>query len=203
MPAAYASLEKRSELVRAAKELLHEQGFHRTSLAHVAGRAGVPLGNVHYYFKTKESLAEAVIAAHEAEIRAQFQVWTDKVSDPQQRLRRLIRWPLDGAEHVVRFGCPHGSLCQELEKLEAGTPLASAGARLLAVYVDWAEVQFRALGRSTKDARALALQLVSSVQGTMLLAHTLRSAELLAEQLRRVERWLVETLSSPQARSRA
>jgi AcrR family transcriptional regulator len=46
-PAAYASTEKRAELVAAATHLLHEQGFHRTTLADVAGRADVPLGNVY------------------------------------------------------------------------------------------------------------------------------------------------------------
>ncbi len=61
MPAAYASADKRAELVAAATGLLHEQGFHRTTLADVAERASVPLGNVYYYFRTKEALAEAVI----------------------------------------------------------------------------------------------------------------------------------------------
>jgi TetR/AcrR family transcriptional regulator, transcriptional repressor for nem operon len=63
----YAAAEKRTELVRAATRLLHEQGFQRTTLADVAERASVPLGNVYYSFKTKEALAEAVIASHEGE----------------------------------------------------------------------------------------------------------------------------------------
>jgi TetR/AcrR family transcriptional regulator, transcriptional repressor for nem operon len=190
MPEAYASASKRSELVRAATELLHEQGFQRTTLADVAGAAEVPLGNVYYYFRTKEALAEAVIASHEDALRERFATWTKAHRDPRMRLRCLVRAPLDSADRIIRFGCPHGSLCQELEKLGPGAPLAKAGARLLAVYIDWSDTQFRALGCEKREARALAADLVASVQGTMLVAHTLRSSALLAQQLRRVERWL-------------
>ena len=197
MVEAYAASEKRSELVRAAKTLLHEQGFHRTTLADVAGAAGVPLGNVYYYFKTKEALAEAVICAHEAALRAVFAEWSKANPSPRQRLVQLIRASLDSADGVIQFGCPHGSLCQELEKLGPDAPLAKASARLMAVYVDWSAEQFRGLGSPPGEARELASELVAAVQGTMLLAHTLRSRDFLEKQLRRVERRLL-----PPARQR-
>ena len=208
MPAlAYESNEKRSQLVRAATELLHEQGFHRTTLADVAARAGVPLGNVYYYYKTKEALAESVIAAHAEALRATFASWTLAHRDPLARLRCLLRAPLDYADRVIHFGCPHGSLCQELEKLGPDTPLARAAATLLNVYVDWAEEQFRAHGVPRHEARALAADLVGAVQGAMLLANTMRSEDLLTRQLRRVEGWLDTTLStrtpSPRRRYRS
>jgi len=101
MPAAYASDEKRTVLVQSAKQLLHEQGFARTTLADVAQRSGVPLGNVYYYFKTKEAIAEAVIAAHEADLRGLFASWTTKHREPRERLRRLARAPLAPADSVV------------------------------------------------------------------------------------------------------
>jgi AcrR family transcriptional regulator len=203
MPAAYASADKRAELVAAAKGLLHEQGFQRTTLADVADRASVPLGNVYYYFKTKEALAEAVITAHEQALRGLFASWDSAHRDPRARLRRLVRAPLDTADRIIQFGCPHGSLCQELEKLGGDAPLARAGARLLAVYIDWSDAQFRALGCDKRESRALATDLVASVQGTMLLANTLRSSTLLAAQLRRIERWLDLTGPSAKPPSRA
>jgi TetR/AcrR family transcriptional repressor of nem operon len=190
MPAPYASADKRAELVAAATLLLHEQGFHRTTLAEVAARAEVPLGNIYYYFKTKEALAEAVICAHEGALRARFASWTRAHRDPRARLRCLVHAPLDSADRVIQFGCPHGSLCQELEKLGADSPLARAGARLLAVYIDWVEEQFRLLGVARGEARARATDLVGALQGAMLLANTMRSTELLTHQLRRVERRL-------------
>src|SRR3984957_12415535 len=105
--AAYASADKRAELVRAAKKLLHEQGFQRTTLADVAGVARAPLGNVYYYFRTKEALAEAVIGAHERALRERFPSGVATLPDPRLRLRCLVRAPLDSADSVIQFGCPH------------------------------------------------------------------------------------------------
>jgi TetR/AcrR family transcriptional repressor of nem operon len=162
----------------------------------------VPLGNVYYYFKTKEALAEAMIASHEAALRDRFALWTAAHRDPKLRLRCLVRAPLHGTDSIIQFGCPHGSLCQELEKLGPDAPLAKAGARLLAVYVDWASEPFRALGRGPRESRALAADLVAAVQGTMLVAHTMRSRDPLKHPLRHVERWLDEALP-PRRRSRS
>ena len=48
----------------AACRVLHEQGVERTTLADIALAADVPVGNVYYYFKTKDQLVEAAIKAH-------------------------------------------------------------------------------------------------------------------------------------------
>jgi hypothetical protein len=109
-----------------------------------------------------------------------------------------VRAPLNSADTIVRFGCPHGSLCQELEKLEPDAPLAKAAARLLTVYIDWAEEQFVELGFGQRRARAHASDLLAGLQGTMLVAHTMRSQELLAQQLRRVERGIERVISEQQ-----
>lgn len=193
-----AAEDKRARLVRAGQELLHQQGFQRTTLADVAGRAGVPLGNVYYYFKTKDSLCEAIVEAHASALSVELARW-EKEGDPRQRLRALIRAPAASMEAVLAYGCPHGSLCQELEKLGPGSPLAKAGARLMEIYVAWAEAQFRALGAGAR-ARGRAVDLIAALQGAMLLGHTFRSAELLEQSLRRLERGL--DLPLPGARSR-
>lgn len=195
MPRPYDSEEKRTLLVSSAKKLLHAQGFMRTTLADVAEDSGVPLGNVYYYFKSKETIAEAVIAAHEADLRSLFDGWTTKYREPRERLRQLVRAPLSSADAVVQFGCPHGSLCQELEKLGRRARLAKASARLLGLYLDYGEQQLRAAGVPRSEGSALAGELIASIQGTMLLAHTMRSPELLSSQLKRVERRLERTLS--------
>ena len=194
--------DKRARLIQTAVELVYRQGFQKTTLADIAQEADVPLGNVYYYFKTKDALAEAVIGAHEKALRERFASWTSAHREPRGRLRCLIRAPLDSADRVIQFGCPHGSLCQELEKLGADAPLSRAGRRLLAMYIDWADEQFSAHGIARREARDLATDLVGVVQGAMLLAHTMRSKELLAHQLRRVEKWLDGALASTHPRSR-
>jgi TetR/AcrR family transcriptional regulator, transcriptional repressor for nem operon len=60
---------KRERLVGGARELLHQQGVERTTLAQIAHTADVPPGNVYYYFKTKDELVEAAIAAHAGDLK--------------------------------------------------------------------------------------------------------------------------------------
>lgn len=192
---------KRAQLVEAATVLLHRQGLQRTTLAEVAERARIPLGNVYYYFRTKEALAEAVIEAHLAALERIFQGWEEVHPDPRDRLRALVRMPLAEAQQILDFGCPHGSLCQELDKLGARSALARAGARLLGLYLRWTERQFQALGQGA-EAAPLARDLVASLQGTLLLAHAMRSRPLLKERLLRLEQSLT-VLSPPRKRSRS
>ena len=50
--------DKRDRLVEAADKLIYEKTFHTTTLADIAKEADVPLGNVYYYFKTKDAIME-------------------------------------------------------------------------------------------------------------------------------------------------
>ena len=200
MISAYDSTSKRIEILRSAKELIYEQGYAPTTLAHVANRAQVALGNLHYYFASKQSLAEAVIASHVNDLLGLFAGFDALTSDPEERLKRLIREPLANSRSIIQFGCPHGSLCQELEKLGLESPLAKAGAQLLTVYEDWANKQFLSLGFETVEAWTHAGQLIASLQGAMLLSSTHRSTDLLQRQLHQVEAWLEREIDQQRRR---
>src|ERR1700730_10190490 len=105
--------DKRIRLIEAAKVLNHKQGLNLTTLADIAQEADVPLGNVYYYFKTKEAIGEAVIEKRAAEIAEMF-VKLDEITDPKARLVALIQSSMEDLELTARFGCPVGGLCQEL-----------------------------------------------------------------------------------------
>ena len=53
--------DKRDRLIQTAVTLVHQQGFHHTTLADIAQQAQVPLGTVYYFFKTKEAIGEALV----------------------------------------------------------------------------------------------------------------------------------------------
>jgi AcrR family transcriptional regulator len=175
---------KRERLIGAAAELFHEQGVHRTTLAEVAARADVPPGNVYYYFKTKDELVGAVLEGYLAkadEVLASFGGRT-----PQARLKGLVRNWTDMSDEVASHGCPMGTLCAELDKDESG--LDRDAAKVMAKILDWAEDQFGQLGR--RDARDLAVALLSGIQGAALLANAFRDPSILDRQTRHLERWI-------------
>src|SRR5438270_3742081 len=106
---------KRERLTEAAKAMFYQQGVTRTTLADIAQQAQIPLGNVYYYFPTKEALVEAVIQARIQEVQSWF-AQLDRHPDPRQRLLGLLTAARESEHVLARYGCPHGSLSQELHK---------------------------------------------------------------------------------------
>ena len=178
-------LGKRQRLIDAAGQVFYTRGVERTTLADIAAAAGIPLGNVYYYFKTKNDLIQAVVEARLSEARTML-AWVEAAhDDPRMRLKALFAGFAEQGGEIARYGCPQGSLCSELDKLPDGP---GAAAELMRVPVDWAERQFSALGRA--DARDLAIEVIARYQGSALLASTLRDPGLLARESARVAAWL-------------
>lgn len=182
---------KRQRLVDGARRVLHEQGVQATTLADIAEAADVPVGNVYYYFKTKDELIEAAIDTHAHHIQTVLAEF-ERHRTPRARLKALALSWTEMAEQVARYGCPHGTLCQELAKRDDG--LDRRAAKLMALTVDWAEEQFRLMGM--RDARDLAVGLVAAIQGTSLLTSSFRDPEIMTRQAHRLARWIDELAES-------
>lgn len=177
---------KRERLVAAAVQLLHQQGIERTTLADIAKAADVPAGNVYYYFKTKDEIIAAVIEAHTQQIRTTLADIDRQHRDPKGRLKAMVRELAGQSELVAQYGCPFGSLCSELDKRVQRSPFAAAD--LMRLPVEWAEAQFRSLGR--RDAHDLALDLMAAYEGSALLANTMADPSLLSGAAGRIDRWI-------------
>jgi TetR/AcrR family transcriptional regulator, transcriptional repressor for nem operon len=176
---------KRERLVDAACQLLHRQGVEKTTLADIALAADVPVGNVYYYFKTKDELVAATIGARADDLRALI-ASLDKHRAPQARLKALVRTLVDQRELTAQYGCPFGTLCSELDKRGGG--LDQAASVVMQILIDWAAEQFRSMGR--RDARDLSVALIAAYQGISLLTNTFRDPELMTREGHRLERWI-------------
>ena len=176
---------KRERLIDAARRLFHEQGVEKTTIADIAQAADVPVGNVYYYFKTKDDLIGAAIAAHHTDIVGMLASF-DRHHTPKGRLKAFLRALAGQRETAARYGCPHGTLCSELDKRSDG--LAPSPVELLQPTIDWAEAQFRAMGR--RDARDLAVALIAAYQGISLISNTFRDPALMQREVQRLERWV-------------
>ena len=98
--------------------MLHEQGVERTTLADIANAADVPVGNVYYYFKTKDQLVEAAIDAHAQELQATDAL--DRFPDTAGPAEDPVRGWVDQRDLAARYGCPFGTLASELDKRADG-----------------------------------------------------------------------------------
>jgi TetR/AcrR family transcriptional regulator, transcriptional repressor for nem operon len=177
---------KRERLITAATQLVHQQGIERTTLADIATAADVPPGNVYYYFKTKDEVIAAVIEAHAQQITTTLASIDSRHRAPKSRLKAFVREFTAQSEMVAQYGCPLGSLCSELDKRvkESSLPVAE----LMRLLIEWAEDQFRSLGRP--DASDLAFDLLAAYEGSALLANTMHDPSVLSRAARRIDRWI-------------
>src|SRR5258708_33541635 len=98
---------KRSRLVNAAVSLAYQNGFRDTSLADIAREAEVPLGNVYYYFKTKDEIGEAIVEFRLAQLSAQRQRWNEAAS-PKGRLCACVPGVFENKDFLAQRGCAVG-----------------------------------------------------------------------------------------------
>src|SRR5260370_41036305 len=106
-------IDKRSRLLGAAMGLAYQNGFGATSLADIARKAKVPLGNVFYYFKTKDEIGEAIVELRLAQLSAQRQRWNEAGS-PKDRLCACVECGSENKDCLAQRGCAVRTLCSEL-----------------------------------------------------------------------------------------
>jgi AcrR family transcriptional regulator len=84
--------EKKKNIEDAAKKLFIKQGFHATSMRDISAHAGVSLGNLYNYYKTKESILESIIGKYLLVIDEKLATIFDEIQEP------LL------PENMMRFG---------------------------------------------------------------------------------------------------
>ncbi len=178
--------DKRERLVAAVKTLIQQQGYMETSLAEIAKTSHVPLGNVYYYFKTKDDLAEAVITEHLSELQSLIEECEREETTSKGRLRHLVRARKQLAKLVAQKGCPVGSLCQELNKNHSA--LSEKANSILATELEWVQKQFTAM--NLNDASDLAKYVLIRFQGASLLANSLNDPNVLLNELESLMAWI-------------
>lgn len=181
--------DKRIRLINGADQLFHQQGISTTTLANIAQLADVPLGNVYYYFKSKESIVFAVI---ENRLKMLEQIFEElnTLSGPKDKIKGLIeKLTISNSEGIVGFGEPIGNLCLELSK----TPneLHQAAIKLMQTLITWCENQFAAMG-TENNTKQLARHLISNLQGASLLTVVFKEQNYLKEYYDFLINWVNE-----------
>jgi AcrR family transcriptional regulator len=85
----------RTQLFKAALQLISEQGFTGTTVDAIVERAGVAKGTVYYHFKGKTELVEALIASELGQLADRFAEAARSTSDPLDRVMAIVRAELE------------------------------------------------------------------------------------------------------------
>ncbi len=168
----------RARIIEAASELVFAHGVARTGIDDVQRRAGVSASQLYHYFADKDDLIRAVIAHQTDGILAAQR----PVLDELDSFEALDRWrdllvDMQAARNCVG-GCPIGSIAAELADIDP-----RARADLVESFERWeapiraglARMRDRGELRPDSDTDALALALLTALQGGLLLTQTRRN----------------------------
>lgn len=176
----------RDHIVEAADWLFYQQGYAYTSFADIADAVQISRGNFYYHFKTKDEILDAVIAHRLAYTQTMLEQWETAGDSPAERILSFIRMLIANQAKIKMHGCPVGTLCTELAKLEHASQ--DEANKLFTLFRNWLRRQFTALG--CKDADKLAMHLLARSQGIATLASAFRDEKLIQQEVREMETWL-------------
>ncbi|MBZ4420844.1 TetR/AcrR family transcriptional regulator [Myxococcus sp. RHSTA-1-4] len=186
--------QERSEaILEAAERLLVDEGHAALSLRGVAQRAGIRLGNLQYYFATREELVRALLARVLERATARLEERVGAAGDSAGALDKALEFLLEDQKHPASY-----RLLYDLWALAAREPAIAAELRVFyAHYTDAAAALLAraAPGLSRAEARVRAELLVSLLEGLSLFrSGTVGAPDSRVEAgLRRFVSWLRDT----------
>lgn len=188
----------RDQIVEAADRLIYGKGFEYMAFADLADAVGISRGNVTFHFRTRDEILAAVIDLRLARTRRLLEQWKAQGEPGEERIRSFIHILLMNRTKILRYGCPVGTLCTELAKLEHPA-LAHAG-RVFSLFREWLGRQFAELGCGAQaDARAM--HVLAWSQGIATLANAFHDEQFIRAEVRQLEGWL-HSLAEDAGRSR-
>lgn len=165
--------ETRQRIVDAAADLVYERGVAGVSLDDVLRATDTSKSQLYHYFDDKNDLIHAVIERQRERVLGFHRPEFESLSnwDDLQRWRNMI--VETQARRACRYGCPLGSLANELSELDE-----FARSQLSGAFAIWEQILADGLtrmvegGELRRDANIedLALSVMASLQGGLLLA---------------------------------
>lgn len=176
----------RHQIIEAADNLFYRQGFEHTSFADIAEVVNISRGNFYHHFKTKDDILEAVIKRRLCNTESMINLWQEQDS-PRDRIKSYINIVLTNWSMIKDYGCPVGTLCTELAKLDHDLKLEAS--KVFTLFRLWLKNQFVQLGHS-KNADALAMHVLAWSQGVATLGNAFNDYTYVKREVVRLCSWL-------------
>lgn len=177
----------RDLIVEKADALFYEVGFEATSFADIAAAVGISRGNFYHHFKAKDEILDAVISRRIERTRTMLEAWHADGDTARDRILSFIHMLIANRANIMAFGCPVGTLCSELAKLDHAAQHRAA--EIFELFRTWLAGQFRALGDEGK-AEAHSMHLLVWSQGVAVMASAFRDETIIHREVAGIEHWL-------------
>jgi TetR/AcrR family transcriptional repressor of lmrAB and yxaGH operons len=161
-------------VLRTAAALFQAQGYHATGLNQVLAEGSAPKGSLYFHFPGgKEQLAAEALTLAGGELCQLIRATLDGAGDPGSAVEAIV-------EHLAQSlissdytaGCPVATVA--LDAASGSEPIRAACDH---AYRSWTDVVAEYLGAHGLDAErstSLAVFLIASIEGALLLARTRR-----------------------------
>ena len=177
----------RDHIIEAANQLFYQQGYEHTSFSDIADTVQISRGNFYYHFKTKDEILDAVIDLRLNNTQEMLDQWENEGETPEARIQCFIHILIMNRTKIKRYGCPVGTLCTELAKLNHSSQ--NEANKLFTLFRKWLRQQFRQLGHK-RNADELAMHLLGRSQGVATLANAFYDEKFIKQEVQQMRDWL-------------
>ncbi len=177
----------RERIVEAADLLFYQQGYEQTSFSNVAEAVGITRGNFYYHFKTKDEILDAVIGRRLASTSEMLAGWERKGDGSEDRLLCFVDMLTANRAKIMKYGCPVGTLCTELAKLDHRS--RDDANKVFLLFRSWLRKQFELLGKAGQ-ADDLAMHLLARSQGVATLANAFHDEGFIQNEVAALRDWI-------------
>jgi AcrR family transcriptional regulator len=185
--------DTRERLVEASRDLFLAQGYHATGISQILRKANANSGSLYYFFPTKEDLLVAVLEWYRDHIKDDLlDLHTAHIEDPIERIFGLLNgYRLMLTECEFEVGCPIGNLALELANSHP-----AVRSLLLVNFEQWVDAVTAFLDAAADrlpeelDRRALAVHILTTMEGGVMLARTYRSIHLFDQTVTHLRAYL-------------
>jgi AcrR family transcriptional regulator len=184
----------RQQIVAAADDLFYRQGFEHTSFADIAKVVNISRGNFYHHFKTKDDILDAVIKTRLDKTENMLADWENRGATPKDRIKCYIRILLTNWTMIKDYGCPVGTLCTELAKLNHASK--DEANKVFTLFRLWLKQQFTLLGQED-GADALAMHVLSWSQGVATLGNAFNDLNYVQQEVDKMCDWIDALPASP------
>lgn len=177
----------RDRIIEASDQLFYQRGYEHTSFTDISDAMGISRGNVTFHFRTKDDILDAVIDLRLERTRQMLERWETAGESCEDRIGSFINILITNQTKIMLYGCPVGTLCTELAKLEHAALLHAN--KVFTLFRDWLSRQFSQLGCQW-EADTHALHVLAWSQGVATMAHAFRDERFIHGEVRRLHEWL-------------
>jgi AcrR family transcriptional regulator len=167
----------KDRIIDSTAELFRRQGYTGTGVKQIAAMASAPFGSLYHFFPGgKEQLGEEVIRSSGALYLELFETIAVQAPDAVAAIGDFF----SGAAETLREtdyanACPIATVA--LEVANTNEPLRQATADVFETWIDAATAYFAAAGIAADAAQALALSILSLLEGAFVFSRAMRTTE--------------------------